>query len=99
MTVPTLAAERTALAWRRTALAAAACALLLVNAAITEGAPAPALPLAAAASALLLTCLAWYRGRALDRGYTATGERVVAITTLTVAAVAVLAAISSILAR
>ncbi|MDO3646048.1 DUF202 domain-containing protein [Nocardia mangyaensis] len=90
MTAPTLAMERTALAWRRTGLGAAACAMLFVHAAATQGSTA-VLPLAAAAVSLLLTCLGWARGRALDHGRMPPGHRPVATTTVAIALVALIA--------
>lgn len=90
MTAPTLAMERTALAWRRTALGAVACAMLFVYHATTEGSPA-VLPLAAAITSLLLTCLGWSRGRALDHGRMSPGRRAVATTTVAIALVALIA--------
>ncbi|MGW4632774.1 DUF202 domain-containing protein [Nocardia sp. NPDC004415] len=90
MTAPTLAQERTALAWRRTALGAAGCALLFAHEATRDGWPTILLPLVAAAAALLLSWLGWLRGQALHHGHTARGHRLVAVTALTVATVALI---------
>ncbi|MFC4126566.1 DUF202 domain-containing protein [Nocardia rhizosphaerae] len=91
MTAPTLAAERTALAWRRTALGAAACALLFVHAVTLDDWPTLALPLTAAAIALLLSVIGWARGRALHHGRVSTGRVLVPLTTCAVVAVAAIA--------
>lgn len=91
MTAPTLAMERTALAWRRTALGAAACAVLLAHAATVDGRPTWSIPLAAATVALLLAVVGWARGRALDRGHVGSSARFVATTALAVATVSVIA--------
>ncbi|WP_336081494.1 DUF202 domain-containing protein [Nocardia sp. SSK8] len=90
MTAPTLAQERTALAWRRTALGAAGVALLLAHEATRDGWPTIVIPLVATAAALLLSWLGWLRGHALHRGDTARGHRLVAVTGCTVAAVALI---------
>lgn len=97
MTTPTLAMERTALAWRRTSLGAAACALLFAHEATIDGRPMWALPLAAAAVALLLAGIGWSRGRALDHGHTGTTHRFVGATTLAVAALSLIAVITVLL--
>lgn len=90
MTAPTLAMERTALAWRRTALGAAACALLLMHEA-SSGRSTVVLPLVAAIAALMLTYLGWSRGRALDHGRMPPGHRPVASTAVILALVALIA--------
>ncbi|MFC8382240.1 DUF202 domain-containing protein [Nocardia sp. NPDC056952] len=97
MTAPTLAMERTALAWRRTALGAAGCALLFVHEATVDGWPTWPVPFAAAAVALLVSGVGWSRGRALDRGRSGTAHRFVATTTLAVAAVSLIAAVTVLL--
>lgn len=99
MTAPTLAMERTALAWRRTSLAAAACALLFSHEAISGSWPTVVLPVAAASAVLLLTGLGWYRGRTLDRGRIGDGRRPVAATTLVIAAISLLAVMSVLCGR
>ncbi|MFF2086331.1 DUF202 domain-containing protein [Nocardia sp. NPDC058176] len=90
MTAPTLAMERTALAWRRTALGAAACTMLFVHDATTHGSTV-VLPLAAAAASLLLTWLGWTRGRALDHGRMPPAHRPVATTAVAITLVALIA--------
>ncbi|MFD6395549.1 DUF202 domain-containing protein [Nocardia sp. NPDC060249] len=97
MTAPTLAMERTALAWRRTSLGAAACALLFVHEASADGGPTWPIPLAAATVALLLAGVGWSRGRALSRGHCGTAHRFVATTTLAVATVSLIAAVTVLL--
>ncbi|WP_410869880.1 DUF202 domain-containing protein [Nocardia sp. A7] len=94
MTAPTLAMERTALAWRRTSLAAAACAMLFVHEATIDGRRTVVLPLAAATVALLLACVGWLRGHALDRGRAGIGHGPVATTTVAIAIVAIVAVVS-----
>ncbi|MFD3704618.1 DUF202 domain-containing protein [Nocardia sp. NPDC058658] len=94
MTVPSLAMERTALAWRRTSLAAAVCALLFVHEATTDSRRTVVLPLAAATVALLLACVGWLRGHALDRGHAGISDRPVATTTVAVAILAFIAVLS-----
>ncbi|MFE3541346.1 DUF202 domain-containing protein [Nocardia sp. NPDC059177] len=91
MTAPTLAMERTSLAWRRTSLGAAGCALLFAHEATRDGWPTIILPLVAAIAALLLSWLGWLRGHALHHGHTASGHRLVATTALTITAVSSIA--------
>ncbi|MGW5453031.1 DUF202 domain-containing protein [Nocardia sp. NPDC003979] len=91
MTAPTLAMERTALAWRRTALGAAVCALLFAHEATTEDGMWIVFPCAAATAAVLLAGLGWYRGRSLGGGRSAGGHRLVSITTLVVTLVVLIA--------
>jgi hypothetical protein len=57
--------ERTALAWRRTALSAAVTAVLLLRNGIGRAAP---LDLAAAAGAVLVAALSWAAGGRPGRG-------------------------------
>ncbi|MGY0500689.1 DUF202 domain-containing protein [Nocardia sp. FBN12] len=97
MTAPTLAMERTALAWRRTSLGAAACALLFAHEAAVDGRPMWVFPLAAAVVALLLAGVGWSRGRALDRGHMGTAHRFVVTTTLAVATLALVAVVTLLL--
>ncbi|MFD3744910.1 DUF202 domain-containing protein [Nocardia sp. NPDC058633] len=97
MTAPTLAMERTALAWRRTSLGAAACALLLAHEATVAGRSTGILPIAAAAVALLLAGIGWSRGRALERGRAGTAHRFVGATTLSVATVSLIAVVTVLL--
>ncbi|MFD4354641.1 DUF202 domain-containing protein [Nocardia sp. NPDC058519] len=97
MTAPTLAMERTALAWRRTSLGAAACALLFVHEATTDGGLTWVLPLAAATVALILAGMGWSRGRALDRGRVGTGHRSVGTAALAVATVSLIAVVTVLL--
>ncbi|MEV0333615.1 DUF202 domain-containing protein [Nocardia sp. NPDC050717] len=88
---PTLASERTALAWRRTSLGAAACALLFAHQVTRDGWPTLALPLVAAVVAVLVSTLGWSRGRSLHRGRVTAGGRLVAITTVAVAVMTLIA--------
>ncbi|MFD3425664.1 DUF202 domain-containing protein [Nocardia fluminea] len=97
MTAPTLAMERTALAWRRTALGAAACALLFAHEAMIDGRPTWTIPLAAAAVALLLAVVGWARGRALEHGHVGSAHRAIATTTLAVAAASLIAVVTVLL--
>jgi uncharacterized membrane protein YidH (DUF202 family) len=97
VTAPTLAMERTALAWRRTSLGAAACALLFAHEATVDGRPTWPIPLAAAAVALLLAGVSWSRGRALDRGHSGTARRFVVTTTLAVATASLIAVVTVLL--
>ncbi|WP_280346117.1 DUF202 domain-containing protein [Nocardia neocaledoniensis] len=92
MTVPaTLASERTALAWRRTSLGAAGCALLFAHEVTRDGWPTIALPLVAAVVALLVSALGWSRGRSLHHGRVTAGARLVTITTFAVVAMSLIA--------
>ncbi|MFC6012812.1 DUF202 domain-containing protein [Nocardia lasii] len=94
MSASTLAAERTALSWRRTSLATAGCAMIFVHEMTTDSRRTVVLPLVAAVVALILAALAWYRGRSLDRGQTSGGHRPVAATAVGVALVALIAAVA-----
>jgi uncharacterized membrane protein YidH (DUF202 family) len=61
-------AERTGMAWQRTALAAAACALLLLHSASTRNwGPSAIPPVMAGATAVVLALVGSYRGRQLRR--------------------------------
>lgn len=90
MTPSTLAMERTALAWRRTSLGAAGCALLFAHEVTADGWPTNALPMVAAAVSLLLSFLGWFRGRALHQGWVEAGRHVVAATAVAVAMMALI---------
>ncbi|MFX0576770.1 DUF202 domain-containing protein [Nocardia nepalensis] len=90
---PSLAAERTALAWRRTAISAMAVAGLLLNHAAGSGwRPVAAAPIAAAIAMAALAGLCFSRNRALHEGRFGHGRGAVAATTVVVLAVAVVAA-------
>ncbi|MGS2805576.1 DUF202 domain-containing protein [Nocardia sp. MW-W600-9] len=91
MTPPTLAMERTALAWRRTSLGAAGCALLFAHEVTADGWPTNALPMVAAMLSLLLSFLGWLRGRALHHGRVDAGRQVVTATAVAVGVVALIA--------
>ncbi|MEV6213644.1 DUF202 domain-containing protein [Nocardia sp. NPDC051833] len=91
MTPPTLAMERTALAWRRTSLGAAGCALLFAHQVTADGWPTNALPMVAAVLSLLLSFLGWFRGRALHHGRVAAGRPVVTAAAAAVGLVALIA--------
>ncbi|MEV2219625.1 DUF202 domain-containing protein [Nocardia vinacea] len=93
MTPETLAAERTALAWRRTAIAAMVVAALFVNHAATNGWRAVAIaPTAAAITMAAVAALSFSRNRALHQGRFGHGGGVIAATMLAVLAVACVAA-------
>ncbi|MFG1795456.1 DUF202 domain-containing protein [Nocardia sp. NPDC049149] len=91
---PGLAAERTALAWRRMAVAAMLTAALFLQHAVTsEWRPALLAPIAAAIAMAALAAMAYLRNRSLHEGRYAHGRRVVAATTAVVVAVAGIAAV------
>ncbi|GAB2685158.1 DUF202 domain-containing protein [Nocardia thraciensis] len=92
MTAPTLAAERTALAWRRTAVGAMGTAALFIHAAVENGWRAGAVaPMAAAVTLLVVAAVSFLRNRSLQHGHGAHGRQVVTITTAAVIAVALVA--------
>lgn len=83
-----LAAERTVLAWRRTAVAATALAALLTNAALLEGwKPGAALPLAAAVTMALLALAGWRRGQDIRHGRYRADRWIITAVAVAVAAV------------
>lgn len=88
-----LAAERTALAWRRTAIAAMVVAALFANHAATTGWRATAIaPIGAAVTMAAVAALCISRNRALHHGRFGRGGSVIAATVLAVVAVAGIAA-------
>jgi uncharacterized membrane protein YidH (DUF202 family) len=89
-----LAAERTALAWRRTAIAAMVGAMLLLNHAATSGWRAAAVvPIGAAVTLTVLAGVCYLRNRSLHEGRYGHGKRAVAATAAAVVAVACVAAV------
>lgn len=87
-----LAAERTALAWRRTAVASMITGALFLNHAVTNGwRPALIAPIGAAIVMAALAGLSYLRNRSLHEDRNSRGDWVVASATATVAAVAVIA--------
>ncbi|MGW4846555.1 DUF202 domain-containing protein [Nocardia brasiliensis] len=89
-----LAAERTALAWRRTAVAAMFTGALFLNHALTSGwRTAMLAPIGAALTLTALACAGFARNRSLRSGHYGHGRTVVAVATTVVVAVAVLAAV------
>jgi hypothetical protein len=93
MNRPGLAAERTALAWRRTAVASMAVGALLFNHAVGGGwRPAAIAPLSAAIASVVLAGACYLRNRSLHEGRYGHGGRIVAATTAVVVAIAVVAA-------
>ncbi|MGY4100560.1 DUF202 domain-containing protein [Nocardia sp. R16R-3T] len=92
MSPKTLAAERTALAWRRTAIAAMVVAALFVNHAATSGWRAVAIAsIGAAITMAAVAALCISRNRALHNGRFGHGGGVIAATVLAVLAVACVA--------
>ncbi|MGW5108433.1 DUF202 domain-containing protein [Nocardia sp. NPDC004123] len=82
---PTYPAERTALAWRRTAIAAMGTGVLFVNHAATSGwHPAAIAPALAAVGLMFVAGLSVLRNNSLHRGHWAHGQRVIAIATVAV---------------
>ncbi|MBF6296533.1 DUF202 domain-containing protein [Nocardia amamiensis] len=93
MNAPHLAAERTALAWRRTAVASMVVATLFLHYAIDSGWRAAAIvPIAAAIAMVTLAGACYLRNRSLRQGRYAHGDRIVAGSAVAVAVVAVAAA-------
>lgn len=87
-----LAAERTALAWRRTAVASMITGALFLNHAVTSGwRPALIAPIGAAIAMAALAGLSYLRNRSLHEGRHGRGRWIVATATAVIAAVAVLA--------
>ncbi|MEV4128691.1 DUF202 domain-containing protein [Nocardia sp. NPDC049707] len=88
-----LAAERTALAWRRTAIAAMVVAALFLNHAASSGWRATAIAsIGAAITMAAVAALCISRNRALHQGRFGHGGSVIAATVLAVVAVACIAA-------
>ncbi|UGT44985.1 DUF202 domain-containing protein [Nocardia yamanashiensis] len=93
----TLAAERTALAWRRTAVAAMGTAALFVNHATLSGWRDSAIaPLCAAAVLMLVAGVSFTRNRSLQHGHWGHGAQVIAATAAAVVSVTALATILAI---
>lgn len=87
-----LAAERTALAWRRTAVASMITGALFLNHAVTNGwRPALLAPIGAAIAMAALAGLSYLRNRSLREGRHSDGGWVVAAATTVVAVVAAVA--------
>ncbi|MEV6429608.1 DUF202 domain-containing protein [Nocardia sp. NPDC051463] len=93
MSPASLAAERTALAWRRTAIAAMVIAALFLNHAATSGWRSAAIaPIGAAVTLAALAGICYLRNRSLHEGRFRDGARVIATTMMAVLAVACVAA-------
>ncbi|MEV5835998.1 DUF202 domain-containing protein [Nocardia sp. NPDC052112] len=89
MSPKTLAAERTALAWRRTAIAAMVVAALFLNHAATSGWRTAAIaPIGAAITMVAVAGLCLSRNRTLHQGRFGHGGGAIAATVLAVLAVA-----------
>ncbi|WP_433732981.1 DUF202 domain-containing protein [Nocardia sp. CA-129566] len=89
-----LAAERTALSWRRTATSAMAIAALLLNHAVTSGwRPTAVAAIGAAITMAALAGLCFSRNRTLHEGRFGHGRGAVAATTVAVLVVAVIVAV------
>ncbi|WP_063050683.1 DUF202 domain-containing protein [Nocardia arthritidis] len=93
MSAPHLSAERTALAWRRTAVSAMVVGTLLVHQALgSEWRAAAVAPIGAAIAMAALAGACYLRNRGLRRGQYADGGRVIAGTAMAVVVVALAAA-------
>ncbi|WP_067472431.1 DUF202 domain-containing protein [Nocardia amamiensis] len=93
MNAPHLAAERTALAWRRTAVASMVVGTLFLHYALGSGwRPSAIAPIAAALAMVALAGACYVRNRSLRRGRYAHGHPVVVASAVAVAVVAVAAA-------
>ncbi|WP_327119916.1 DUF202 domain-containing protein [Nocardia sp. NBC_01730] len=93
MNSPGLSAERTALAWRRTAVAVMVVGALFLNHAVGSGwRPDAIAPLGAAIASAVLAGVSYQRNRSLREGRYRHGGRIVAVTTAAVVAIAVVAA-------
>lgn len=89
---PTFYSERTALAWRRTAIAAMGTAALFVNHAVASGwQPAAIGPVLAAAGLLFLAGISFARNNSLHHGHRAHGPRAIAMATVVVVIVCAVA--------
>ncbi|MEU7767707.1 DUF202 domain-containing protein [Nocardia sp. NPDC049190] len=92
MSRPGLAAERTALAWRRTAVAAMVVGVLFLDHAAVGGwRPATIAPLCAAITSAVLAGTCYMRNRRLQEGRDGHGDPIVAATTMAVFAIAIVA--------
>ncbi|WP_067658776.1 DUF202 domain-containing protein [Nocardia harenae] len=94
-----LAIERTVLAWRRTAIAATAVALLLAIAALHRGwAPGAVVPCAAAVVMGVLAIAGFRRGRGLRHGRFDGADRMIALAAGVVAVAGCLAVVIALIA-
>ncbi|WP_157121296.1 DUF202 domain-containing protein [Nocardia miyunensis] len=91
-----MARERTALSWRRTAIASMATAALFVNHAVVSGwRHSVAAPLAAAVMLVVLAAMSYQRSRALHRGELGRSRIEVALTATVVVLVCAVALLIS----